>query len=138
MQEVLNATDVRREFSRFIDSVVREKPRAIKRNRDVIFSLSLDHIEDLLSKYELSMEFEQEDDGSYTGSLKQIPDIIGNGDTIDDLRYDLAVQLMEYAQDYYANFTRYYNAPNRRSHLPYILSVLIQDDVEGVKKLIHA
>jgi predicted RNase H-like HicB family nuclease len=137
MEDVLNATDVRAEFSKFIDSVVREKPRAIKRNRDIVMSLSLEHFTDLLSKYELSMEFEQDEDGNFYGSIEQIEDIVGQGDTIEELRRYLAIQLVEYSQDYYNNFTRYYNAPNRRSHLPLVLLTLIQEDLEGVASLIR-
>lgn len=94
MEDVLNATDVRAEFSKFIDSVVREKPRAVKRNRDIIMSLSLEHFTDLLSRYELSMEFEQDGDGNFYGSIEQIEDIVGQGDTVEELRRYLAIQLV--------------------------------------------
>ena len=137
MQDVLNATDVRADFSKFIDCVVHEKPRVFRRNRDTIMSFSAQHILDLLSTNQISMEFDKEDDGRYYGSLKQMGDIIGEGDTVEELRRDLAVQLVEYAQDYYDDFTRYYNASNRRSHLPFVLLTLFQDDTEGVVKLIH-
>lgn len=137
MEGVTNATDVRAEFSKFIDSVVHEKPRAIKRNRDIVISLSMEHFTDLLSKYELSMEFEQDEEGNFYGSLEQIEDIVGQGATIKELRHYLALQLVEYAQDYYNNFTRYYNAPNRRSHLSLVLLTLIQEDIEGVVSLIR-
>ncbi|KIY20901.1 hypothetical protein [Mesobacillus subterraneus] len=50
---------------------------------------------------------------------------------------DAALQLIEYAQDYYKDFPKYYNSPNRKGHLPYILHVLAQENLEGVKALIR-
>ena len=138
MQELLNATEVRANFSEFIDNVIREKPRAIKRNRDVVFTFSLQHISDILSHYALTFEYEKDEDGKFVGSIKQIDDIIAEGDTLEELRYELARQLVEYAKDYYSNFTRYYNAPNRHTHFYYILRVLLEDDIQSVAGILHA
>jgi hypothetical protein len=49
MQKTLNATDVRANFGEFIDIIVREKPQAIKRNRDVIMAFSKQQMKELLS-----------------------------------------------------------------------------------------
>ncbi|HDR7986234.1 TPA: hypothetical protein QCY63_004538 [Bacillus cereus] len=38
---------------------------------------------------------------------------------------NLAIKLIEYAQDYFDNLQLYYNAPNRRKHFPFIISVLL-------------
>jgi len=79
MQAVLNATEVRANFGGFIDDVVRKKPQAIKRNRDVIVALSQTYLKNALSIYEFTIEFEQDEDGCYAGSIEQIPDIVGDG-----------------------------------------------------------
>jgi predicted RNase H-like HicB family nuclease len=136
MQSILNATEVRANFGGFIDTVVRDKPQVVKRNRDVIASFSIPHVLELLSFCELSMEFEEEN-GHYVGSLEQIDDIVGEGSTLDELRTNLAIQLVEYAQDYYADFKRYYSTPNRRTHFPYVILVNVQNNLEGVVKLIR-
>lgn len=136
MQGILNATTVRQEFSQFVDSVVREKPQAVKRNRDIFWSISHDMLGDILKNFSLAIECEQEEDGTYVGSLVQIQDIIAYGDTYDEMIEDAAKQLEDYAHDYIDQFTKYYNAPNRKSHFPFILNVLNQTDIEGVKKLI--
>jgi predicted RNase H-like HicB family nuclease len=137
MQTVLNATDVRANFGGFIDTIVREKPQAIKRNRDVIMALSKHHMKELLSIYELTFEYEQDEDGRYAGSIEQIEDIVADGGSVDELRMELARQLLEYAMDYENNYSRYYNTPNRHKHAPYVLRVLLEDDLEAVASMFH-
>lgn len=138
MQTVLNATEVRANFGWFIDTVVRDKPQAIKRNRDIVVTFSLQQMKDILSVYELTFEYEQDEDGKFVGSIEQMEDIVAEGDTLEDLRCELARQLVEYAQDYYSDFSRYYNAPNRHRHAFYVLRVLLEDDIENVARMFHA
>lgn len=138
MQNVFNATDVRANFGGFIDSIIREKPQAIKRNRDVIVALSVAQLKELLRVYELTFAYEQDEDGRYVGSLEQIEDIVADGKDLDELKYELARQLIEYARDYENQYTLYYNAPNRHKHAPYIWRVLLENDVESVAEMIHA
>ena len=137
MPNVLNATQVRADFSRFVDTVVHEKPQVVKRNRDVFWSISHKMTEELLSAFSLAIEYEQEEDGTFVGSFIQLEDIIAYGNTFQAMLDDAARQLKEYAVDYYDDFTRYYNAPNRKAHLPFVLNVLIQEDLDGIKHLIR-
>jgi hypothetical protein len=138
MPTVFNATEVRANFGGFIDSIVREKPLAIKRNRDVILAFSKQQIRELLSVYELTFEYEQDEDGRYVGSIEQIEDIVADAKTLEELRSELARKLVDYAIDYEANYSRYYNTPNRHNHAPYILRVLLEDDIESVARMFHA
>jgi predicted RNase H-like HicB family nuclease len=138
MQTVLNATDVRANFGGFIDNIVREKPQAVKRNRDVIMAISKQQMKELLSVYELTIEYEQDEDGRYAGSLEQIEDVVADAETLEELRNELARHLVEYAIDYEANYSRYYNTPNRHRHAPYILRILLEDDIELVAQMLHA
>ncbi|WP_233531214.1 hypothetical protein [Paenibacillus alkalitolerans] len=135
--EALLATEVRANMSSFIDTVVREKPQAVRRNRDIIFAASREHMRFFLSVYELNFEYEQDEDGRYAGSIKEIDFIVADSETIEELRFELARQLVEYSQDYIANYPRYYNAPNTHAHAPYIVRVLLEDDVESVARLLH-
>lgn len=135
MEPVLNASEVRANFGGFIDDVVRQKPQVVKRNRDVIVALSKDTLKDALSVYELTVEFEQDEDGRYAGSIEQIP---ADGESLEELRMELAYHLFEYAKDYYADFSRYFNSPNRHSHAYYILRVLMEDNLESVSGMLHA
>lgn len=92
----------------------------------------------MLSIYELTFEYEQDEDGNYAGSIEQIVDIVAGGSTLDELRRELARQLVEYAIDYDINYARYYNTPNRHDHAPYILRVLLEDDLESVARMLYA
>jgi hypothetical protein len=138
MQTVLNATEVRANFGGFIDTIVREKPQAIKRNRDVIMAFSKQQMKELLSVYELTFEYEQDEDGRYAGSVEQIDDILADAETLEELKYALSRNLVEYAIDYETNYFRYYNSPNRHKHAPYILRVLLEEDIESVVRMFHA
>ncbi|MCZ8522598.1 MULTISPECIES: hypothetical protein [Paenibacillus] len=136
VHSILNATEVRANFGGFIDTVVREKPQFVKRNRDVITSLSVDHLKLLLSAYELTFEYEIED-GKYLGSIEQIEDLISEADTLEEMKLDLAQQLIEYSQIFYDAFEEHMAAPNRKTHAPYILRVLLYDNVSEVAELLH-
>lgn len=138
MQTILNATEVRANFGSFIDTIVRDKPQAIKRNRDVIMAFSKQQMKELLSVYELTFEYEQDEDGRYAGSIVQIEDIVGDGATLEELGTELARQLMEYSIDYEMNYSRYYNTPNRHKHAPYVLRVLLEDDIDSIARMFHA
>jgi predicted RNase H-like HicB family nuclease len=138
MQTVLNATDVRANFGEFIDTIIREKPQAIKRNRDVIMAFSKQQMKELLSVYELTFEYEQDEDGKFAGSIEQIEDIVADAETLEELRNELSRQLVEYAIDYETNYSRYYNTPNRHKHAPYVLRVLLEDDTESIANMLHA
>lgn len=39
-------------------------------------------MKELLSVYELTLEYEQDEDGRYAGSIEQIEDIVADGETL--------------------------------------------------------
>lgn len=133
--KVLNASDVRSDWGNFIDSVVREKPKFIKRSRDLTFMSSLDALETMLVAYTFNAQLYVENDKSVTLSLEEI-DIVVNGENEDKALLVLAEDILEYAEDYYSEFNYWASAPNRKAHLPYVLKVLIQQDIEKIKSLI--
>lgn len=136
MQKTLNATDVRKEWSRFNDEVIRYGPRFVKRNRDEWAALNTDHLDSILEAFDFEAELYTENDGSVTASLSGL-DLVENGQTKSEALDFLTEELMDYAEEYQGNFNMYFNSPNRRSHFPYILKVLSQDTKEGVKSLIQ-
>lgn len=135
MQGVLNATDVRKEWERFIDNVVHGMPKVVKRNRDYFVSMSLTHILELLKEYSFKAEYLKEDDGTVTATLDNF-DLVVNSNDETSARRALAEELVEYAQEYFNEYQFYYNSPNRQHHFPYIMAVLLQDDLDGVINLI--
>lgn len=127
----INATDVRRDWSLVIDDVVREKPKFIKRTRDYMILSELNLFENILSVYEFTAQKFIEDNGSVTLSLNEI-DLIENASTEVLAKLALAQAILQYAQDYYTDFPVWSSAPNRKSHIPYILKALIIDDTQKI------
>ena len=134
MKSVLNASDVRKNWSSFIDDVKWVRPALIKRNRDIVTVLPVDLMENMLAEYMLTVEVWQEDDGSYTGVFKEI-DLVINSKNMDSLEAELAKELIEYSEDYMNDFRFYYESSNRKSHFPYVFrTYLLSDDIDKVKK----
>ena len=60
---VMNATDVRKDWSTVVDTTVRVKPQFFKRTRDYVFLSDLHFMEELLAGYSYSAFRMDEDDG---------------------------------------------------------------------------
>ncbi|WP_238650319.1 hypothetical protein [Paenibacillus piscarius] len=138
MNTVLNATEVRQSWGSFIDAVTHERPQFVRRNRDTFAALSLSELTTILSAYTFTSNITEEKDGSFTGSLNEIPDILAMGPTREELMEELANNLLEYAKEYFEEYPLYSKSPNRKSHSPYILHVLTKDNLDEVIKLIDA
>lgn len=67
--DTIKATDARKEWSTVIDSVIREKPKFIKRTRDYMFLSGIDVMQELLVGYSFSAQSFIEKDGSVTLSV---------------------------------------------------------------------
>ena len=133
--EAINATDVRKDWGRFIDSVVRNKPKFIKRSRDYIFAASIDMLNEMLKEYTLTATVYEEENGTITAELEEI-DIAANGSTEEEALDILTSDLQEYAEEYYNEFEYWYSAPNRKAHLPYVLKVLLQEETKDILSMI--
>ncbi len=134
-----NASDVRQHFSEFIDSVVRDRPGFLTRNRDVLATLNLEHLDVLLDSLQFHADIRLDEHGIYLGTLHEIEDIVAVGVTEQEAIADLAKSLTEYAEEYLTeSFRLYFHAPNRRAHFPYVLKVAIQADQDAVISMIHA
>lgn len=137
--EILNSTDVRKEWGEFIDVVVRKKPQFVKRTRDHIMAVNLEMMVDLLKAYELTANVFTEEDGTVTMSLNEI-DIVVNGKDKEEAKYFLIEDLIEYAVQYMNEFELWFSAPNRKPHFPYILKILLsntKEDIGGYIKCHH-
>ena len=132
---VMNATDVRKDWSRVADSVARERPQFIKRTHDEMILANLSLLENILDVYRFTAIEYIEDDGSVTLSLNEI-DLIENDIDEQSAKYALARSILEYAEDYFNEFSLYSVAPNRKGHIPYVLKALIVDNTEKIGELI--
>ena len=135
MKTILRSTEVRKEWSSFIDDVTRESPALVKRNRDLVAVLSVELLDFILSEYKLTIDLKKEKDGSYSGVFNEI-DLMANTRDIKTLEEKLASELIEYSEEYMDEFKIHYYSPNRKSHFPYVYRVsLLAGDIEKVKKL---
>lgn len=73
------------------------------------------------TKY-IADEYHKED-GSVTLSLHDL-DIVSNGPDIAAAKKALVEEIMEYAEEYYAEYGLYSAAPNRKSHLSFVMKAL--------------
>jgi hypothetical protein len=137
MLKVLNATDVRNNWGQFIDDIVRKRPCLVKRSRDKIAAISIGHLEEILKSYRFTLEYVQEGDSSYSGSLVEI-DLVANAASLAELIDLLVKDLQDYAAEYMDDYELYHRSLNRSTHFPYILHVLIRSSKEAVRELIDA
>jgi len=126
----INATQVRNEWSAVVDSVIRDKPRFIKRTRDYMFLSDIGILEDMLSAYTFHAQVFTEDDGSVTLSLDEI-DLIENAADKQSALNKLAAAILEYSEDYYNDFA-YWARGSRKAHIPYVFKSLITNDSQKI------
>ena len=136
MIPVMNATDVRKDWSTVVDTTVRVKPQFIKRTRDYLFLSDLHFMEELLAGYSYSAIRMDEDDGSVTLALNEL-DLVENGKDEEEARSKLAAAILEYAEDFYNDFSYWGSAPNRKSHIPYVFKALFIGDTEKIGESIR-
>jgi uncharacterized protein YbcC (UPF0753/DUF2309 family) len=135
LKTILRSTEVRKEWSRFIDEVTRTRPALVKRNRDLVAVLSLELLDFILSEYRLTVEVNKEKDGSYSGVFNEM-DLMANAKDIKSLEEKLAIELVEYSEEYMDEFKIHYYSPNRKNHFPYVYRISLQSgDIEKVKEL---
>ena len=130
------ATDVRKEWSAICDSVVRDKPKFIKRTRDKLWFSNLETMTEILQAYHFTAQKFIEDDGTVTLSLNEV-DLIENGSSETEARLNLANAILDYSLEYYDNYALYSNSPNRKKHIPYIFKALIIDNPEKIGDMIQ-
>ena len=117
------ATDVRKDWSETVDTVVRVKPVFINRTHDNILMISIDTLKQVFDWVKYSVELVKEEDGSYTGVACDL-DLIDNADTKDECINALVNSIQDYASDYYKEFSLWSTAPNTKKQLPFIMKAL--------------
>lgn len=84
-----------------------------------------------MEAYTFTAEKFQEKDGSVTLSLNEI-DLVENGENEEEARLNMGSAILDYANEYYAEYEVYSHAPNRKKHIPYIFKALIMDSAEKI------
>lgn len=129
---MVNATEVRKNWSKNLDVVSRTKPLFIKRTRDDFVLSDTKTLEAILAAYKFNVRLFKEDDGSYTASLQEL-DIVENEATKDAVLKAMKIAIYEYAVDFYNEFNLWSSAPNRKAHIPYVLKALLCDEAEELE-----
>lgn len=134
--ELLSATDVRKEWSYTLDSVIREKPLFIKRTRDVVMLTSLKVIENLLEEFSFHADRILEEDGSVTLRLKEL-DLEQNAPDEERGASLLAEKMLAYAEEYYENFIGWGADEDAKNRLRYVLKILVSIFTNDLKIIVN-
>ena len=132
------ATEVRKNWSKICDDVVRVRPSLIKRTHDYLFLASRNDMLKTLSILKFRITVSKEEDGSYT-IISEDLDLAENAPTEESAKKAMAESILEYAEEYYDEYELYSRAPNRAQHLPYVIKALLlayADEVE--EEMVHA
>lgn len=124
---VYKATDVRKNWSEFVDSAERVRPGFLQKTRDKYTLISDEMMLSLLSMSKFTANEYHEEDGSVTLSLNEI-DLVVNAPDLSQAKKALGNDILEYAEEYYSNFQMYYHSPNRSRHFSYIMKALMIGD----------
>ncbi len=124
--DLLNATDVRKNWSITLDNVAHERPAYIKRTHDNVAIFSVETINAMLSGYHFNAKKFKEKDGSVTLSAVDL-DIVVNEENEKAAVRRLAEYIKEYAEEFYSDYAYWSKAPNRQSHIPYVFKALTLD-----------
>lgn len=119
----MSSSDVRKEWSEVMDTVVRRGPVLLRRNRDYMMLCSDETISQIVSDVTLTATQYTEADGSVTLSVEQL-DLVAHGEDLEGAVVALVADWVEYAEEYFQEFQAYSHAPNRKGHLPYVMKAL--------------
>ena len=127
-----SATDIRKNWSKTLDTVSRKKPVMFTRTHDDFLVSNTELMYSILSAYTFSAKKMVESDGSITLSLNEI-DLIDNAADEKEAVSAMKAAIMEYAEDYYEEFEVWSAAPNRKKHIPYVLKALLCNDIDELE-----
>lgn len=138
MLSELNLTDARKEFSSLYNQVFNMYQPAIitRKKSEEVMVLRVDQQKMLLTNYSLRPEVIQEEDNTITLALDDL-ELYSNGSNLDEAVNDLIEDLKIYASDYLQRSQLFLNAPNRKSHFPFILRVLLCESDEEIRQLLE-
>ena len=138
MLSELNLTEARKGFSSLYDRVFNTfKPTVITRKgSEQVLLLRVDLQKSLLSHFSLKPEIISENDGSVTLSLDHL-ELYVNGETLVEAINLMTDDLKFYAEDYIERSQLFLHAPNRSSHFPYVLRVLLCNNDEEIRDLLE-
>lgn len=130
-----NASEVRKNWSMTIDSVIHVRPAFINRTHDRFVMLDEGLLSGILSSFKYHVTIEEEDDGSLTGYVEELQ-LVENASTRNELLSEIVFAMKDYAMDYYNDFSYWSKAPNRADHIPYVIKILTSDEKTILEELV--
>ena len=89
--------------------------------------ISTEMLKIFLDTLNFTVSFFEEEDGSFTAVLEEL-DLIENAPSKEDCMISILDAMKDYAHDFYNDFSLWSSAPNRKSHIPYVLKILLSPD----------
>jgi len=108
------------------------KPR--KQSEITTYLLNDRIMHDILAASRFSIREIREETGEFTYWMDTF-DEYGSGETEEEAMNSLVSDAIFYAEDYIKNIKRYYNSPNRRHHMPFVLRILMCNTPGEVKEM---
>lgn len=130
------ATDVRNDFSRFMDMAVCDRPQFIMRTHDHLILMGEDILNSAMSLAVLHVVEEAGDNNKNIYSIEEISDIFVEASDYAEAKYLLGEEILEYAQEYYAEYAPYSRSPNRKAHIPYVIRALNLGEAKKVEDML--
>ena len=131
----INVTDARKDMSSFFDSVIHEKPIILKRRKYEAVLAERSLLQMMLEYAKINVSCVQSKDKWVYRATNL--DVFGEGESKIDAENSLCEALFKYANDVYDNFMFYYYGQNIKAKLPYIFNILLCENSEEVKNLLH-
>lgn len=130
----VNATDVRKEWGNYIDTIVRQKPVFVKRSRDYFACIDIDTLKLLVSNIKFNAEYEYDENNKVVMFIDGY-DCVVSGNDVDDAKSKLLYDLREYAQQYFED-SNWSNDKQRASQIDELLKLTICTDEELLQDFI--
>ena len=130
--EIVPASKAQQHFDELLDEAIR-KPIRIGRRKKEYIAVTTEQLNDLLY-FSPVLEGEPND---YVIFVKEIPQILGFGNTVDEAVTDLFLALKDYAGLYLSDFDKYFEVKNTKAHALYVFALENTDETK-FKELINA
>ena len=91
--------------------------------------------DEVSDKLRFNISLFPESDGSVTGVVDEL-DLVENAETQKDCLALLISAMRDYARDFYQEFELWASAPNRRTHIPYVLKILSSSDAQLTEDIV--
>lgn len=131
----ISATEVRKDWGSYIDTIVREKPIFVKRSRDYFACMDIDTLKSLVSNIKFNAEYEYDEDNKVVMFIDGY-DAVVTGSDVNEAKRNLITDLKEYAQHYFEDAQTWNTDKKRAGQINELLKLSVSTDDELMEDLI--